>query len=710
MGLHFNRIYLLFGGFLWFFTNCSSEEILNTDWTIYGGSHEKTHYVTQTEITPKNLHRLTKAWEYRTGDAAKGTQIQTNPLVIDGVLYGISPQLKLFALQATSGQALWTFDPFSIDLKGNDNFPFSMNVSRGITYYKNKFGQTILYYGVGSYLIAVNAQTGKRHTSFGDEGMVDLHTGLGERAKDLYVAATSPAVRFKNLLIVGSRVNEGLPAAPGNIRAFDAETGALVWNFNTIPQPGEIGYETWEDPKAWTRAGGANAWAGFSLDEERGILYAPTGSASYDFYGANRLGDNLFANSIIALDAKTGALKWYYQTVHHDVWDRDLPTPPVLFDYTKEGKKIPALAQVTKSGLVFVLNRINGKPLYDIREEMVPISSPLLGEKLSPTQPIPTFFEPFSRRQFSDQDLNPFVSLEEKKRLAARLNSYRKEHLYAPPSQEGTLIFPGYDGGAEWGGPALDPESQWLFVNTNEMPWVLTMVPQIENTKNQSAEQLYSTNCLSCHGDHFKGGDHVPSLIGLKKRFSPEEVIQLIKSGKRMMPAFAQLDKKSILRLTEYLLTIKPGNKLPPQQILNPKNYLSTGYHKFLTQDGYPAISPPWGTLTAMDLTSGKIVWKTPLGNTPIGKAKKQETGSENYGGPLVTKSGLIFIAATSDQKIRAFDKNNGTLLWEEDLPFSGFATPSLVNLQGRSYLIIACGGGKLNTLSGDAYVAFTLK
>jgi len=703
-------VYFIIGGLFCQFTSCSSKPSANSDWPIYGGSHEKTHYVAKTEINPENLHRLTKVWEYRTGDADKGTQIQTNPLVLDSILYGISPQLKLFALNAKSGEALWTFDPFALDLEKRKDFHFSMNVSRGITHYKNKSGQSLLFYGVGSSLIAVNAQNGILHASFGQGGILDLHTGLGDRAKDLYLAATSPGVIFENLIIMGSRVNEGLPAAPGNIRAFDAETGALVWNFHTIPQPKEAGFDSWDDPQAWTWAGGANAWAGFSLDTERGILYAPTGSASYDFYGANRLGNNLYANSIVALDAKTGHLKWHYQTVHHDVWDRDLPTPPVLFDYKQDNKMVPALAQVTKSGLVFVLNRVTGKPLYEIREEKVPTNSPLAGEKLSPTQPVPTFFSPFSRQKFTEKDLNPFVSPEEKKALAARLKSYRKEHIFAPPSEEGTLIFPGYDGGAEWGGPALDPKKQWLYINTNEMPWVLTMVPQTEHTQNQNAEQIYTTNCLSCHGNTFEGGDHVPSLLGLQKRFSSKTIAEIIQSGKRIMPAFTQLDEKSIALLTDYLLTLKPGQTITTKDNFTPKGYLSTGYHKFLTEDGYPAISPPWGTLTALDLTTGKIAWKTPLGNTPIGEAQKTITGTENYGGPLVTQSGLVFIAATSDQKIRAFDKNNGTLLWEADLPFSGFATPVLVRFENRSYLIIACGGGKLNTPSGDTYVAFALK
>jgi len=691
--------------------SCTTKESSKTDWPIYGGSHDKTHFVAQTELAPSNLHRLKKVWEYRTGDSKKGTQIQTNPLVLDSVLYGLSPQLKLFALQVETGDSLWTFDPFAIAFEGGQqDFSFSMNVSRGITHYVDPSGESILFYGVGSNLLAVNATTGRLHKPFAKQGILDLHIGLGERAKELYVAATSPAVLYENLLIVGTRVNEALPAAPGNIRAFDAETGALVWNFNTIPQPGETGYESWENPDAWKWAGGANVWSGFSLDEKRGILYAPTGSASYDFYGANRWGDNLFANSIVALNAQSGKLLWHYQTVHHDVWDRDLPAPPVLFDYDMKGEKIPALAQITKSGFLFLLNRITGEPLYEIREEAVPPSSPLSGERLSPTQPIPSFFSPFSRQQFTEKDLNPYVSDAEKEVLLSKFRSYRKEHIFAPPSQEGTLIFPGYDGGAEWGGPALDPHKQWLYINTNEMPWVLTMVPMTNTKTAQNPEQLYAINCMNCHGKNFRGSETVPSLLQLKKRLSSQEIAAVIKGGRRMMPGFSHLDEQVILRLTNYLLALNSNSKIATDLNLESQGYQSTGYHKFLTQEGYPAISPPWGTLTALNLKTGKIAWKVPLGNTPLGEAHNVVTGTENYGGPLVTQSGLVFIAATADQKMRAFDKNNGALLWEADLPFSGFATPSLIQHKGRSYLIIACGGGKLNTSSGDAYVAFALE
>lgn len=708
---HWFKLIFLPCSFLMLLASCSPVTKENTDWPVYGGSNEKTHYIENSDINPSNLNRLKKVWEYNTGDATKGTQIQTNPLILDSIVYGISPQLKLFALSIKSGQALWTFDPFNQNLgQSQDKFQFSMNVSRGISHYINKKGRSILYYGVGSYLIAVDAATGNLYKPFAEQGILDLHIGLGERAKDLYVAATSPGMVYNNLIIIGSRVNEALPAAPGNIRAFSAETGALVWNFHTIPQPGETGYDSWEDKDAWKWAGGANAWSSFSLDQERGILYAPTGSASYDFYGANRLGNNLFANSILAINATTGKLLWHYQTIHHDVWDRDLPTPPVLFTYNKEGEKIPALAQVTKSGYVFILNRITGTPIYEIKEEKVPTNTPLLGEKLSPTQPIPSFFSPFSRQTFNENELNPFLGEEENEKLLAQFRSLRKDHVFAPPSQEGTLIFPGYDGGAEWGGPALDLENQWLYVNTNEMPWILTMVPFSKKDGLQDVEQLYSLNCISCHGSNFKGSENVASLIGIKDRLSTLEIETIITNGRRMMPAFKHLEEKNIRKLTNYLMELTPGSKIKTALQLNPETYKSTGYHKFLTKDGYPAINPPWGTLTALNLNSGDIEWKFPLGNSPIGIAKGVLTGTENYGGPLVTKSGLVFIAATPDKKIRAFDKTSGEILWEADLPYAGFATPSLVTHENRSYLIIACGGGKLNVSSGDAYVAFALE
>ncbi len=691
------------------FLGMACQQPNDATWEIYGGSHEKTHYILQTEIRPENVQQLEKVWEYSSGDAGERTQIQTNPIVIGQTLYGVSPKLKLFALEATRGIKKWEFDPFDVSEAEQEAFNFSMNVCRGVTYYKNDRGEETLFYAAGSQLYAVNAKTGTLQPAFGADGKIDLHLGLGERAASLYVSMTSPGVIYKNLLIVGSRVNEANPAAPGSIRAINADTGALVWTFHTIPQTGEKGHESWENPEAWKNAGGANVWSGFSLDAARGILYAATGSASYDFFGADRLGDNLFANSIIAIDAQKGSRVWHYQTVHHDVWDRDLPAPPILFDYTLEGEKIPALAQLTKTGYVFLLNRTNGKPIFPIKEKPVPTDTFLEGEQLSPTQPLPDFPQTFSRQRFNAETLNPFVDEEEKKTLTEALKSYRNDHVFAPPTERGTIIFPGYDGGAEWGGAALDPTQQMLYVNANEMAWILTMQVVAAEDESTDASSLYTQNCMACHGVNFEGSGDFPSLVNPKQPYTFSGVKHLLQQGKNRMPSFGHLSKKALEALAHYVLQLKKGDRLAIKKSTQKKQYRSTGYIKFLTENGYPAIAPPWGTLNAINLKTGAVDWKIPLGNTPIGKEKGIITGTENYGGPLVTSTGILFIAGTKDKQFRAYDKNTGSLLWETTLPFSGFATPSFYSIHGKSYIVIACGGGKLGAASGDAYVAYAL-
>lgn len=680
----------------------------NKDWNVYGGSYERTQYVDSDKINKNNISDLVKVWEYRTFDNDKYSQIQTNPLIIDKKFYGVSPKLKLFSLDAKSGSEIWVFDPFKNDKKYFDNNDTSVNVCRGITYFEDILQNSYIFYGVGSKLFKVNSKNGEPDFTFGNNGFIDLHTGLGENSSSLFVSMTSPGVIFDNLIIVGSSVSEGNPAAKGNIRAFDANTGDLVWIFNTIPEIGEDGYDTYDDPNAYKRLGGANAWAGLTLDKKRGIVYAPTGSVSYDFYGGDRLGDNLFANSIIALDASSGKKLWHFQTVHHDVWDRDLPSPPILFDYNYKDSIIPALAQVTKSGYVFLLNRVNGKPLYEIIERPVPFDSKLIGESLSKTQPIPTFPDPFSRQSLSTNDINPFISVDEKDSIKKVFSSLSKEDIYSPPSENGTLIFPGYDGGAEWGGPALDPVNNKLYVNSNEMPWILTM-KKVSNSDSQGMN-IYNKQCLMCHATDYKGSGRNPTIIGLKERYSFNELKSLIKNGKGFMPGFSFLDNEKLETLTEYIYDLKDGDMTDLSVMNEEVFYTSTGYNKFLTKDGYPAINPPWGTLSSINLNTGKIDWKIPLGQTEIGEKNNILTGSENYGGPLVTKSGIIFIAATSDNKIRAFNNENGELIWEKNLPYSGFATPSYYEIDGKSYIAIASGGGKLGKESGDSYVVFSIK
>ena len=694
------KIFILFSALIF---SCNQ----NLDWAFYGGSNERTQYVKSDLINKENIFRLNKVWEYKTNDHSANSEIQTNSLIIDKKFYGVSPKLKLFSLNAETGIENWIFDPFSDSTKFFDS-DINIHVCRGITYYKNLLNNSFIFYGVGSKLFKINTVSGKPDIEFGNNGFIDLHTGLGENSSSLYVSMTSPGVIYNNLIIVGSRVSEGNPAAKGNIRAFNANTGDLVWVFKTIPEPDEEGYDSYEDPDAYLRLGGANAWSGLTIDSKNGILFAPTGSVSYDFYGGDRKGDNLFANSILAINAKSGERLWHYQTVHHDVWDRDLPAPPVIFNYKLNDSIIPALAQVTKSGYTFLLNRITGKPIYDIVERTVPSNTYLAGEKLSKTQPTPTFPKPFSRQYLSSIDINPFVSEKEKDSLTNVYLSIIKDDIFSPPSEKGTLIFPGFDGGAEWGGPALDPIKNVMYINSNEMPWILTMRKISEN--DSKPVSLYNKQCLMCHGVDFKGSGENPSIIDMNKKYNYDELRSLIYNGKGFMPGYSFLDDSSLQVLTNYILDLKDGDKTNLSLMGDEVFYTSTGYNKFLTSNGYPAIKPPWGSLNAINLNTGDIDWSIPLGQTEIGKLNNVTTGTENYGGPLLTESGIIFIAATSDKKIRAFDSENGRLIWERDLPYAGFATPSYYVIDGIPYLSIASGGGKLGTKSGDRYVVFSLK
>ena len=689
-----------------------------SSWRIYGGNKEANHYSSLTQIDTNNVSQLQVSWTYHTGDADSMTQIQVNPIIIDSTLYGVSPKLKLFALDAASGTQKWVFNPMNdSDVKGKGYF--GMNVCRGITFYADNKDSARIFYSANSQLYCIDAKSGIPLKSFGENGKIDLHNDLGRDVSDLYVAMTSPGIIYKDMIIVGCRVSEEAAAAPGFIRAYDVHSGKLRWIFHTIPQPGEFGYDSWDDKEAWKHIGGANAWSGFSLDEKNGILFAPIGSASYDFYGGRRTGNDLFANCVLALDAATGKRLWHFQTVHHDLWDRDLPTAPVLVSIKKEGRQIDAIAQTTKSGFIFLFNRKTGEPIYPINEIPVPTESELIGEKVSPTQPIPSFPKPFARQFLTDTDLNDLVTDSSFQDIKKRLTSYHSRR-FDPPSREGTVIFPGFDGGSEWGGPGYDPETGILYVNASEMPWILTMVdvknkPKTAETNLQAGTRIYNTNCMSCHGAQREGSPNYPVLIGLNKKYNQQQFEQIVSSGRRMMPAFKQLGKEEMNALASFILDNK---KLQQEKFVSAEKpydtwydlpYSSTGYNKFLTKEGYPAVKPPWGTLNAINLNTGNLVWKDTLGDYPELKAKGLHTGTENYGGPVVTAGGLVFIAATSDAKIRAFNKRTGKLLWEADLPASGFATPSVYEVNGKQFLVIACGGGKLGKKTSDAYVAFAL-
>jgi len=667
-----------------------SQKGKSVDWPIYGGTTDNTRYSTLAQITPANVKQLKVAWTYDTHDEFPGSEFQPNPIVIDGVMYATTPKLRVVALDAATGREIWTFDPNTIDPKSG-RFRH-----RGVTVYRDR-----VFVTQRNNLWALDRKTGRPILTFGDSGRVDLRKGLGRPFESQSVSASTPGVMFGGLYIIGSTVAESLPSSPGDIRAYDAITGKIQWTFHTIPRPGEYGYDTWP-PDAYKVSGGTNAWAGLTVDHKLGIVYGATGSAAFDFYGSNRLGDNLFANSVIALDARTGKRVWHFQTVKHDLWDMDLPSPPALVTVKRDGKTVDALAQITKTGFVFVFDRKTGKPLFPIEYRRFPAST-LDGEHASTTQPVPLKPPPFVRQTLTEDMLTNRTP----DAHASALKTFR-DHKYAgmfqPPSVDGSIVFPGYDGGGEWGGPAFDPETGLLYVNANEMGWLLRMMPRDDHS-------LYKSQCASCHGDDMTGGTVAPSLLGVAERHSREELATIIRQGTGRMPGFAEmLEGGAINDLVNFLIT---GKDIAETATTNPNilKYRNTGYPIFLDHEGYPGVAPPWGTLNAIDLNAGEIRWTIPFGEYPaLAEKGIKNTGTDNYGGPVVTKNGLVFIGATTyDRKFHVFDKRTGELLWEAELPASGNATPSLYMVNGKEYVVIAAGGGKNGAPSGGKFVAFGL-
>jgi quinoprotein glucose dehydrogenase len=683
------------------------------DWASYLGDASRSHFSQLRQINAGNVGKLQVAWTFHSGDGRSDnfSQIQCNPLVIDGVLYGTTPQLKLVALSAANGNELWRFDPFA---GGKES---GSGVNRGVVYWSEGTDRRILF-SADRFLYAIDAATGRPVESFGKAGRVDIKDGLGRDVSNLYVASTTPGTVYRNLLFLPVRVGEGpAPAAPGHLRAYDIRTGTIVWTFHTIPYPGEEGYETWP-PDAWKYIGGVNCWAGMAIDERRGILFVPTGSAAFDFWGGNRIGQNLFANCLLALDAQTGKRLWHFQFVHHDLWDRDLPSAPCLLTVKRGGKRIDAVAQTTKAGYVFIFNRETGEPLFPIEERPVP-SSDLQGESAWPTQPFPTKPAPFARQLFTYDQITD-ITPASRREVLERFSKIRPHVPFAPPSVQGTIIFPGFDGGAEWGGAGVDPDGV-MYVNANEMPWILTMNLTGFDKSGQPAngQQLFSQICAACHGVNRQGNkaQNVPSLVGVEKKLKREDVVRLLGTGRGVMPSFGFLSDRQKEVLADHVLGIQDGPaaaehsaSAPTEQDLQGIPYSFTGYNRWLDTNGYPAVKPPWGTLNAIDLNTGEYRWRVPLGEVPALTARGiPPTGLENYGGPVVTAGGLVFIAAAKDEMFRAFDRQTGKLLWQTKLPAGGYATPATYMAAGRQYVVIGCGGGKMGTRSGDAYVAFAL-
>ncbi len=681
-----------------------------TDWAIYRGDKKSNQYSELAQIHAANVHNLELVWQYETGDADAKSSMQVNPIIVDGLMYLSTPSLNAVALDAATGEEVWVFR----SSKYNENQQVLKGRTRGVTYWsaEDGSGQRIFLF-VKNRVYALDAKTGEPISTFGEGGFIDLRKNLDMDPNKASIEVTSPGIIYGNILMVGSRVPEGYNSTPGNIRAYDAATGDFKWVFHTIPQEGEFGFDTWQFVEGETY-GGANTWSGFSVDEERGWVFLATGSPAYDFYGANRKGENLFGNCVLALNASTGERIWHYQTVHHDIWDYDNPSAPILVTIKNGDHRKDAVVQLTKTGFVFVLDRETGVPLFPTPEIPVPPSQ-MEGEETWPTQPMPVKPEPLSRQGITEADLTN-ISEESHAFARAQFNQYLSAILYEPPSEKGTLTSPSVLGGVEWQGGSFDPYSNVLYVNANNVASIskLKKVYESDETAEMGTVQLgaslYKKDCASCHGLDRKGiPPAYPPVIGL--RTTKAEIAAIIRNGKNIMPAFQQFDQEEIQAITDFIASDAPTVIQGADSLNHSFRYLHTGYDLFLDQEGYPATAPPWGTLNAIDLATGEYIWKKPLGEYPqLVERNVRHTGTLNYGGAVATAGGVIFIAATADEKFRAFEKSRGHLLWEYDLPAGGYATPSVYMQNGRQYVaIVAGGGGKNRTPSDDAILVFAL-
>lgn len=676
---------------------------VRNSWAEYGGSPDSAQYSDLAQINRGNVKNLHVVWRYPTGSAEN---YLFNPIVVDGVMYVLAKKNAIVALDATTGKEIWMHetDPDT-----------TLITNRGINYWESADGSDRrLLFACNNILQAIDARTGKRIASFGRDGGVDLREGLGRDPKSLtLVQSTSPGKIFRNLLILGSATNEEYNSGPGDVRAYDVRTGKLVWSFHTVPHPGEFGYESWP-PDAWKTVGGANAWSELTLDIDRGIIFVPTASPKYNFYGADRKGDNLFGNCLLALDAQTGRRLWHFQMVHHDIWDYDNATAPKLLTVMHNGAKVDIVVQVNKEGFVWVFRRDTGKPLWPIEERKVPPTD-MPGEKTSPTQPFPSLPPPFARQAFTAKDLNPYISHpRERQSLIEQIRQARNQGMFTPPDTHDTIEMPGNNGGANFGGAAVDPHTGWLFVVSKDLPAMLKLQlseqPQLlaSGSPEDKGHAIYAAKCALCHEPNRNGRPPAaPSLTDVSHRLTAAQIGSIVQHGKGQMPAFADLTRGDIADLISYLshperatVRTEADDRQPASTInASPSTlHYKTPFGFMFTSSGLPAISPPWTTLTAYDLNRGTIAWQIPLGEVPELAARGiHKTGSHfPKVGPVVTAGGLLF-AGTRDRKFRALDTRNGHVLWEAELSAGIEGMPAVYELNGREYVAV-CAAARSTT------------
>jgi quinoprotein glucose dehydrogenase len=682
------------------------------NWYSYGGDPGGTHYSTLKQITKSNVGQLKQAWQFVTPDAGA---VETTPLIVNGTMYVVTAKEKVIALDAVTGKQKWLFDSGQ-----GTNGP-----TRGLSYWTDG-KESRLFSAVATYIYAINAADGTAIKDWGDNGRIDLRDHLDGARPGLSFSATSPGVIYKDLLILGGRVSETTPAAPGDERAYDVHTGKIRWTFHTVPAAGEPGSETWP-PNPRESLGGANAWAGSIVDTDRGIVFIATGSAADDFYGVHRPGNNLYANCVIAINADTGKMLWYFQATHHDLWDSDFAAPPILLTVNSNGKRVDAVAATNKSGFIFIFDRVTGKSLFPIVETKVPAST-VPGEQASPTQPVPTLPAPLVKRTLSRDEVTnrtPAMHTWAQQQWDTFLGTTEP---FTPLSiDKNTLISPGWKGGVEWGGMTADPEKGILYTNVNNVFSLGTLTDATAYRQAGVGERAYRQQCQVCHGAERQGSPPaIPSLVGVGDRLPTEQIASVIHNGRGAMPGFTSLPDSAVSNLVSYLNTGKDDPNAPPQRFGGNQNtgnknqYTFTGYRYFTDPEGYDAGPYPWGTLNAIDMNTGKYLWTVPFGeHTELAAKGITNSGAGSHGGSVLTSTGVLFTGGSEyDLKFRAYDSATGKVLWTGQLPGHGAATPAVYAVNGKQYVVIAASpargyaasqGGNKPAIDAAAYVVFAL-